>query len=68
MSLNKKRIRRTVKLNDTTVWVTADTEQEYADKLMKIAVQRRTAAVKNTPSPSMHTDGLKYFLNPMWRL
>ena len=37
MSLNKKRIRRTVKLNDTTVWVTADTEQEYADKLMKIA-------------------------------
>ena len=37
MSLNKKRIRRTVKLNDTTVWVTADTEQEYADKLIKIA-------------------------------
>lgn len=68
MSLNKKRIRRTVKLNDTTVWVTADTEQEYADKLMKIAGAEKNGSGENTPSPSMHTDGLKYFLNPMWRL
>lgn len=37
MSVNKKKIRREVVLHGVKVWVTADTEQEYADKLLRLA-------------------------------
>ena len=37
MSINKKKIRREVVINGVKVWVTADSEQEYADKLLKLA-------------------------------
>lgn len=34
MSINKKKIRREVVINDVKVWITADTEQEYVDKVL----------------------------------
>lgn len=37
-----------MKLNDTTVWVTADTEQAYADKLMKIAGAEKNGSGEKT--------------------
>lgn len=37
MSKNTKKIRREVKLNGASVWVTADSEQEYAEKLLKLS-------------------------------
>ncbi len=37
MSIKKKKIRREVLLHGVKVWVTADTEQEYADKLLRLA-------------------------------
>lgn len=37
MSVNKKKIRREVVLHGVKVWVTADTEQEYVDKLLRLA-------------------------------
>lgn len=37
MSINKKRIRREITLNGVKVWITADSEQEYANKLLKLA-------------------------------
>lgn len=37
MSINKKKIRREVLLHGVKVWVTADSEQEYADKLLRLA-------------------------------
>ena len=37
MSANKKKIRREMTLNGVKVWITADTEQEYADKLLQLA-------------------------------
>ena len=33
MPINNKKIRREVSLNGAKVWITADTEQEYADKI-----------------------------------
>lgn len=37
MPLNKKKIRRPVTINGESFWVTADSEQEYAMKLIKLA-------------------------------
>lgn len=37
MALNKSKIRRTIELNGVRVWITADTEQEYAEKLIRLA-------------------------------
>ena len=37
MPLNKKKIRREVSVNGAKVWITADTEQEYANKLLKLS-------------------------------
>ena len=37
MSINKKKIRREVVLNGVKVWVTADTEQEYVNKVLRLA-------------------------------
>lgn len=37
MGVNKKKIRREISVNDTKVWVTANTEQEYAEKLMRLS-------------------------------
>ena len=37
MSKNTKKIRREVKLNGASVWITADSEQEYAEKLLKLS-------------------------------
>lgn len=42
MPLNKKKIRREVTLNGARVWVTADTEQEYADKIAKLVGGQQT--------------------------
>ena len=36
MPVNKKKIRREITLNGAKVWVTADTEQEYADKIARL--------------------------------
>lgn len=49
MSLNKKRIRRAVEFDGATVWITADTEREYADKLLKLAsTNHKTASEKHS--------------------
>lgn len=37
MSINKKKIRREVEVHGVKVWVTADTEQEYVNKLLNLA-------------------------------
>lgn len=37
MSINKKKIRREVVINGVKVWVTADTEQEYVDKVLRLS-------------------------------
>ena len=37
MSINKKKIRREITLNGEKVWVTADTEQEYVNKLLRLS-------------------------------
>lgn len=37
MSINKKKIRREVVLNGVKVWVTADTEQEYVEKVLRLS-------------------------------
>lgn len=37
MSINKKKIRREVVVRGVKVWVTADTEQEYVNKLLNLA-------------------------------
>ena len=37
MPLNKKKIRREVLVNGAKVWITANTEQEYADKLLRLS-------------------------------
>ncbi len=37
MSINKKKIRREVVLNGVKVWVTADTEQEYVNKVLRLS-------------------------------
>lgn len=36
LPLNRKKIRREVMINGAKVWVTADTEQEYVDKVAKL--------------------------------
>lgn len=37
LPINKKKIRREIMINGEKVWITADTEQEYAQKLLKVA-------------------------------
>lgn len=37
MSINKKKIRREVEVHGVKVWVTADTEQEYVNKVLNLA-------------------------------
>ena len=37
MSINKRKIRRTITLNGVKIWITADSEQEYAEQLLKLA-------------------------------
>lgn len=36
MSKNKSKIRRPITINGTQVWVSADSEQEYADKILQL--------------------------------
>lgn len=40
MPLNKSKIKRHVKINDIWVWVCANNEQDYANKLIKLALGR----------------------------
>ena len=37
MPINKKKIRREITVNGAKIWVTADTEQEYADKITRLS-------------------------------
>ena len=37
MPINKKKIRREIVINGASVWITANTEQEYADKIIRLA-------------------------------
>ncbi len=37
MPINRKKIRREVMVNGAKAWITADTEQEYANKLLRLA-------------------------------
>lgn len=37
MSTNRKKIRREIVLNGAKLWITANNEQEYADKLLKLS-------------------------------
>ncbi|MBQ8707833.1 MAG: site-specific integrase [Succinivibrionaceae bacterium] len=37
MSINKKKIRREIMLNGEKVWITADTEQEYINKVLRLS-------------------------------
>jgi len=48
MPLNKKKIRREVLLNGEKVWVTADSEQEYVDKLLRLS------GIRNVPTGEKH--------------
>lgn len=47
MSANKKKIRREMTLNGVKVWITADTEQEYADKLLQLAGAGQSTGTKH---------------------
>lgn len=47
MSLNKSKIRRAIKLHDVTVWISANTEQEYAEKLLKLACGKNYSKEKH---------------------
>lgn len=47
MSINKKKIRREITLHGVKVWVTADTEQEYADKLLRLAGETTSSNEKH---------------------
>ena len=37
MSINKKKIRREIMLNGEKVWITADSEQEYVNKVLRLS-------------------------------
>lgn len=37
MSINKKKIRREILFNGQRIWITANTEQEYAEKLLRLS-------------------------------
>lgn len=37
MPINRKKIRRVISIHGAQVWITANTEQEYADKIIKLA-------------------------------
>ena len=37
MPCNRKKIRREIRINGEKVWITADTEQEYANKLLRLS-------------------------------
>lgn len=47
MSRNTKRIRREIEINGVKRWVTADTEQEYASKLMELSKCSQTIVKHN---------------------
>ncbi len=48
MSINKKKIRREVVLNGVKVWVTADTEQEYVEKVLRLSGATGGSAMKHS--------------------
>ena len=50
MPINSKKIRRKFTLNGEEVWVTANTEQEYAEKLLRVC----GAAPSGEPQPQKH--------------
>ena len=47
MPLNKKKIRREISINGVKMWITADTEQEYVDKILSVAGARKDATYKH---------------------
>lgn len=47
MSRNTKRIRREIEINGVKRWITADTEQEYASKLMELSKCSQTIVKHN---------------------
>ena len=47
MSVNKKRIRREIVISGTKMWVTADTEQEYVDKILALAGSKARPEIKH---------------------
>lgn len=49
MSINKKRIRREVEVYGVKVWVTADTEQEYVNKVLNLAGSTNRASEGKHP-------------------
>ena len=49
MPKNKSKIRRTVVINGVNVWITADSEQEYADKLLRVAGNKKSPSGQKHP-------------------
>lgn len=49
MSANNKKIRREVLVNGVKIWITANTEQEYADKLLRLSSRTETAVGEKHP-------------------
>lgn len=47
MPLNKKKIRREVTVNGSKVWLTADTEQEYANKLLRLSGHQQEPSARH---------------------
>lgn len=64
MSINKKKIRREVVLNGVKVWVTADSEQEYADKLLRLAGASSTNSGEKHPFKAYAERWFEVFSRP----
>ena len=62
------KITRTVTINGAKHWIRANTEQEYADKLLKLVGTPDTPQSKtNTPLPTTPQHGLKPTPSPILR-
>lgn len=62
MVLNSKKIRRSVMIDGKQKWITADTEQEYAEKLLGMTATKPKRA-KTFLSRTMRKTGSQYFAN-----
>lgn len=65
MSINKAKIRRPILLNGVRVWVSGDSEQEYADNLLKMAgCQLKTASATKHIFKEYATNWFEVFSKP----
>lgn len=64
MSLNKKKIRREVAVNGVKVWITADSEQEYVDKILRLAGMRGAPTREQHPFQPYAENWFEVFSKP----